>query len=153
MQKRTFAGLDVVIESPSGSVRQWYDRAAGQSGQTVMRHDYGYLEGHVGSDGDEVDVYLGPDEGADFVHVVHQLAAPEFKCHDEDKVFLGFADEAAAKAAYLAHRSDGDRAYGGMTSMPLERFMSKLSRRSGSGKIRHEQSGRYIRFEAGRWIS
>ena len=140
MQKRTYAGFGVVVENPTGSVRQWYDRAAGKSGETVMKHDYGYLEGHVGTDGDEVDVYLGPDEQAPFVHVVHQLAAPEFKRHDEDKVLLGFRSEADAKAAYLAHRSDGESAYGGMSVIPLEAFKAKLGRRSGTGKIRHEAS-------------
>jgi len=54
-----------------------------------------------------------PDENAAFVYVVHQLAAPDFKRHDEDKVFLGFSDEASAKAAFLAHRQDGERAYVG----------------------------------------
>lgn len=139
MERRTFAGLDIVVESPAGSRREWHDRAAGRSGSTEMRHDYGFLADHLGSDGEEVDCYLGPDESASFAYVVHQLAAPEFEAHDEDKVMLGFASEADAKAAYLAHRDDGDRAYGGMTAMPLERFKQKLQRRTGSGKIRHSR--------------
>lgn len=138
MTKRTFAGFDVVVENPAGSTRQWYDRAAGTSGETVMRNDYGFLEGHVGTDGDEVDVYLGPDEGANFAYVVHQNAAPDYDKHDEDKVMLGFRSTADALAAFLVHRSDGDRAYGGMTAIPIERFRDKLERRTGTGKIRHE---------------
>src|SRR5258706_9001706 len=99
-----------------------------------MLYDYGYLEGHVGLDGEEVDCYLGPDESVPFVHVVHQLRAPEYRAHDEDKVMLGFADEAEARAGWAAHRDDADRAYGGMTSMSLERFVAKLARRTALGR-------------------
>lgn len=128
----------MVVENPAGSVRQWRDREARMVGVTQMRWDYGFIEDHVGSDGDEVDCYLGPNEEASFVYVIHQRKAPDFKTHDEDKVMLGFGSEEEAKAAYLAHRNDGDAAYGGMTALPLERFKAKLSRRTGSGKIRHE---------------
>jgi hypothetical protein len=139
MVRREFAGLPVVVENPAGSIRQWHDRDGRESGSVEMRHDYGFLEGHTGADGEEVDCYLGPDETAKFAHVVHQLAAPDFKRFDEDKVMLGFADEQSAKAAYLAHRNDGDRAYGGMSTIPLEAFTKKLRRRTGEGKIRHER--------------
>lgn len=139
MERKTFAGLDVVIENPRGSVRQWHDRAAGKSGEMVMKNDYGFIADQIGTDGDEVDCYLGDQESAPFVYVVHQLRAPEYAKHDEDKVLLGFMSEAEAKAAYLSHRSDGDRAYGGMSVIPLEAFKAKLVRRAGTGKIRHEK--------------
>jgi hypothetical protein len=138
MERRRFAGLDVVVENAKGTTRHWVDRRGMESGSTEMKHDYGFIEGHVGSDGDDVDCYLGPNEASEFVHVVHQLKSPDFDRHDEDKVMLGFDDEASAKAAYLAHRNDGDRAYGGMTAMPLDAFKRKLERRTGTGKIRHE---------------
>lgn len=143
MDKRSFAGLDVVIENDVDSVRQWYDRDAGVSGETTMKNAYGYLEGHTGADGEEVDCYLGPNEAAKFVYVVHQKKSPDFARFDEDKVFLGFDSEADAKASYFAHRSERDEAgncpaYGGMSSMSLEAFKAKLKRRTGSGKIRHE---------------
>jgi len=101
-----------------------------------MQHDYGFIEGHIGSDDDEVDCYIGPVESSPDVHIVHQLRAPDFKVHDEDKVMLGFSNADAAKRAYLAHRNDGERAFGGMSTVPLERFKAKLERRTGTGKIR-----------------
>lgn len=103
-----------------------------------MKHDYGFIDGHVGADDDELDCYLGPDESAPFVYVVHQMKAPDYKRFDEDKIFLGFGSEADAKAAYLAHRNDGDKAYGGQTAIRFEDFSAKLKRRTGTGKIRHE---------------
>jgi phage gp29-like protein len=132
--RREFAGLPIAIENPAGSIRLWSDGPT-QIGATTMLHDYGYIEGVMGSDGEELDVYLGPDEGADHVHVVHQLAAPDFKRQDEDKIFLGFPSADAAKDAYLAHRNE-PAAFGGMSTIPLDRFKGKLRTRTGTGKIR-----------------
>lgn len=55
---------------------------------------------------------------------------------DEDKCFLGFNSPDAAKEAFLAHRNDGNRAFGGMSVIPLAEFKRKLKRRTGTGKIR-----------------
>lgn len=133
--QRTFQGLPVAIENPAGSLRTWKD--GDDIGTTEMLFDYGFIEGVDGSDGEELDVYLGPDETAPDVHVVHQRRAPWGQGdHDEDKTMLGFADAGAAKAAYLAHRNDGDRAWGGMSVIPLDTFKRKLRTREGTGKIR-----------------
>lgn len=126
--RRTYAGLPVAVENPAGSMRTWTDEG-GNSGRTFMRHDYGFIDGHLSGDGEELDCYLGPDEGALYVHVVHQLKAPEFKRHDEDKVMLGFPGAAEAKAAYLIHRDDGERAFGGMSTIPVDVFTAKLQKR------------------------
>ncbi|TAL29002.1 MAG: DUF935 family protein [Phenylobacterium sp.] len=136
IRRREFAGLPVAIENPAGTVRLWTDANGKTVGSTMMYFDYGYIEGHVGSDDEELDVYLGPDETAPNVHIVHQAKAPEFKMHDEDKAFLGFASADDARAAYVAHRNDGDRAIRGMSSIPIERFKEKLRRRTGTGPIR-----------------
>lgn len=128
-KRYTFAGLPIAIEHPAGSVREWVD-ADGKRGETRMRHDYGFIEGYLSGDGEELDVYIGPDEGARHVHVVHQAKAPKFTAYDEDKVMLGFWSADAARAGYVAHRNDGERAILDMTTMPLERFKAKLKRRS-----------------------
>jgi len=131
-----FAGLSIAVENPRGSVRKWTDAGGTVTGSTLMLHDYGFIEGHIGSDGEEVDCYVGPDESAPYVHVVHQLRAPDFKVHDEDKVMLGFRDGVAAEQAYVAHRNDGRRAIGSMSIIPVDRFTAQLLRRRGTGKIR-----------------
>ena len=135
VKRYSFQGLAVAIENPAGSVRHWHDADGNETGSTKMLHDYGYLEDYVGSDGEELDCYVGPESKAEHVHVVHQLRAPEFKAHDEDKVMLGFMTADGAKGAYLAHRNDGDRAFGSMTTFKLEDFKDKLRRRKGKGKI------------------
>lgn len=140
VRRYSFQGFPIAVENPAGTLRIWRD-ATGSGltiGSTKMLHDYGFIEGYLSGDGEELDVYVGPDEEAREVHVVHQLKGPNFKSHDEDKVFVGFPSADAARAAFIAHRNDGDRAIGGMTSMPLERFRDKLKRRSAeaTGKIR-----------------
>ncbi len=138
-QSTTWRDHPIAIENPVGSVRKWTDRD-GNSGETTMLFPYGYFADHLGADGDELDCYLGPAPDAAFVYVVHQLAKPDYKKFDEDKVFVGFESEAAAKEAYLAHRNDGEQSYGGMSAIPAARFIAKLKSRTGSGKIRHHRN-------------
>jgi hypothetical protein len=137
VKRYSFAGLPIAVENEKGSLRQWRDPGpnGGVIGTTTMQNDYGYIEGHLGSDDEELDCYIGPNEAATHVHVVHQLAAPDFKAHDEDKVMLGWDDPGDAKAAYLAHRSD-EKAFGGMSVIPLKTFVRKLKARTSTGKIR-----------------
>ncbi len=127
VRRRSYAGLAVVVEHPAGSIRIHH----GPDGAEIpvkMMFDYGYLEGWLGSDGEELDCYLGPDENVPDVHVVHQLRAPAFRAHDEDKVMLGFPSADLARDAYLAHRGE-PRALSGISIVPLDRFKAKLRRR------------------------
>ena len=137
VKRYQFQGLPIAVEHPRGSTRSFHDGSGAKTGEQLMLHDYGFVEGHVGSDGDELDCYVGPSEDATNVHVVHQLKAPEFTKHDEDKILLGFHSAEAAKAAYVGQRPDsGAKAFGGMSVVPLDRFKAKLHRRTGTGKIR-----------------
>jgi phage gp29-like protein len=137
LKRYEFQGFPIAVENPKGSTRTWVDPDNGNEvGMTTMQHDYGYIEGVTGADKEELDCYVGDDADAKHVYVVHQLRAPDFDRLDEDKVFLGFGDPSAAKAAFLAHRNDGDRAYGGMSDIRVDDFRAKLARRTGTGKIR-----------------
>jgi hypothetical protein len=120
---RRFRGLDITIESPAGSVRE----GAGPNGKrwrTKMRLDYGYIRRTEGTDGDHVDCYIGPDEEAPHVYVVHQRKAGDWKAYDEDKAMLGFRTKADAVRAYLAHYDD-KRFLGPVTTMPFDEFKAK----------------------------
>ena len=142
-----FQGLDIAIENPAGSERQWTDRqpdGTEKLGSTRMAHDYGYIEGAIGNDKDEVDCYIGPDELARFAYVVHQQQKHEPDKFDEDKVMMGFASADAAKAAYVSHRDDGEACFGGMSVIPMDRFKATLRRRVGTGKIRAAQTSEAI---------
>jgi phage gp29-like protein len=123
-----FCGLPIAIENPIGSIRLWTDET-GRQGATRMACDYGFIEGYKSGDDEELDVYIGPDPEPRDVFVIHQRKAPDYRAHDEDKVMLGFVSLEAARAAFLAHRDDGERAIGTVSVIPLEIFKARLRRR------------------------
>lgn len=113
-------GLEIAIENPAGTVRE------GKGWRTKMVYDYGYVCGSEGVDGDEVDIYLGPDlEGAENVYIVHQRQYGKWDAYDEDKVMAGFGSLDAAKKAYLKHYDD-PRFLGPITTMPVDEFITKV---------------------------
>jgi phage-related protein (TIGR01555 family) len=120
-----YAGFLVQVEAPAGSTRLW------DGGATVLPYDYGSIEGAMGADGEDVDVYLGPEENAPWVFVVHQQRGPNFTLYDEDKVMLGFPSGDAAQEAYV--KIYDQRFFGGMSMMPVEKFREKIY--SESGKV------------------
>ncbi|HET8550890.1 MAG TPA: hypothetical protein VFM97_00250 [Gammaproteobacteria bacterium] len=118
-----FRGLDISIENPKGSVRSGVD-PDGHEWRQKMHCAYGYIRRTEGVDGDHVDVYIGPDEDAENVYIVHQRKAGDWKAYDEDKCMLGFATLADAKRAYL-RQYDDPRFLGPVTVMPFEDFKDK----------------------------
>ena len=120
-----FQGLPVSIENRKGSYRHWKDHFNGTEGKTLMKYAYGYVRGTLGTDGDEVDVYVGPNEKADQVFVITQMKTPEFKEVDEQKCMLGFDSAKEAKKAYIDHY-DNPKFFGSMKAMSLDEFKAKL---------------------------
>lgn len=123
--RRRFQGLPVTIENPRGSVRSGCDRD-GHEWATSMQHDYGYVRGTEGVDGDHFDVYLGPDSTAPMAYIVTTMAPPAFTAKDEQKAMLGFQNAEQAKAAYLAHY-DNPAFFGGLVEMPMAEFKRQLA--------------------------
>lgn len=133
--ERKFRGLDIAIENAKGSTRKWHDPFGKETGSTFMHYPYGYIRLTKGTDGDHVDVYIGPDEDAENVFVIDQMKKPDFKTFDEQKVMLGFKSAADAKAAYLKQYNDPGF-FGSMKSMPFEEFKMKvLSKKNFGEKI------------------
>lgn len=147
--RTTFAGLPISIENRKGSVRRWYDPHEDKHGETKMLYPYGYIRLTEGADGEHVDCYLGPDEDAPRVYVVHQRkkkADGTFGGYDEDKVMLGFASVREARRAYLAHYDDPGF-LGSITTLTLEEFKRKLEERKG-GKL---TKALFIGPRGGKW--
>lgn len=117
-------GLEVAIENPAGSVRRG-KKPDGAEWQTQMKHDYGYVCRSEGTDGDEVDIFLGPDLDAPTVYVVHQRKVGDWEKYDEDKCMVGFPSEAAARDAFLANYDD-PRFLGPITAMSVADFVTKV---------------------------
>ena len=114
-----FQGLPIAIENAPGTTRHWKS-PDGQEGDTHMLFAYGYVEDTNGVDGDAIDVFLGPDPRAQMVYVVHQQN-PKTGLYDEQKCFLGFPHEQAAKLAYQEHYDCPDFAIS-VDPMSLDHF-------------------------------
>lgn len=118
-----FAGFPIVIENPVGSVR------SGDGWSVTMKHPYGFISRTEGTDGDEVDVFLGPNERASKAYVIHtrNTETHEF---DEDKVMLGFNGADDAIAAFYDNYSD--RAFlQGIEMVPISELADKLKQYRG----------------------
>lgn len=138
-RRRMFAGMRVSVETQTGAHRHWHDPHSGESGSTAMLYDYGYIRGTLGTDGDHVDVYVGPNAEATHAYVITQMKKPPkparwWTAIDEQKVMLGFDSEASAKGAYLRHYND-PRFFGTMTAMPIETFRAKVMDKKNHGDL------------------
>lgn len=114
-----FAGLKISIENKKGSARSGTDKD-GHEWHTYMHYDYGYIRGTEGVDGDFLDCYIGDNENAENVYIIHQNDPVTHK-YDEDKCMLGFNTLQEAKEAY---RKQYDRPgfMGSITTMGIEEF-------------------------------
>lgn len=135
-----FQGLDISIENRKGSIRRWYDPHGKETGHTTMHFDYGYIRKTEGTDGDHVDVYVGPNAESTKVFVVDQMKKPPnddgkmaWTKFDEQKCMLGFDSAKDAKAAYLKQYDD-PRFFGSMKEMSMEDFTTKVLDRDNHGK-------------------
>ncbi len=87
-RRRKWNGLQISVETQAGAWRYWTD-SDGTTGRTKMKYDYGYIRGTLGVDGDHVDVFVGPNEHATHVYIVHQRKGGDFRRFDEQKCMLG----------------------------------------------------------------
>ena len=88
-KKIVFKGFKIHLDQPAGSSRTWtYDD--GRAPFTAhYKHNYGFFPGVKGRDGDDLDVYVGPDKKSDKVFIWDKLKS-DGKTLDEHKVMLGF---------------------------------------------------------------
>jgi len=115
-----FQSIPIILENKEGTVRSWHN--AEGAGKTFMCYDYGYIPDTMGMDGDEIDVYIGPEEYSSHVFIINQLKAPEFTEVDEWKVMLGFDTADQATEAYM-NQYNKAQFYGECEAVSLELFV------------------------------
>lgn len=103
-----FQGLDIKIETPRGAERTGIDKD-GKPWATIMPAHYGYFKKSEAKDGDQIDVYLGPQVDSTRVFVIDQID-PKTRKYDEAKVILGTSSPTEALAIYQGGFSDGSGA-------------------------------------------
>lgn len=116
-------GLDVAIENPAGSYRSGVG-ADGKPWRTELKDHYGYFSGTEGSDGDSVDVFIGPHPESEMVFVVDQVK--QNGTFDEHKVLLGCVSEDDARKVYLRNYSPGWTGLGAITALTIDEFKAWL---------------------------
>jgi hypothetical protein len=118
-------GLELAIENEPGSVRTFLN-PDGSIGEKRLIYAYGYVCGSTGADGDEVDIFIGPElEFARFVYIVRSQTKGNWDRYDEDKVMLGFTSLEDAEQAFLRNYDDS-RFLGEIVPMLVEDFVDKV---------------------------
>ena len=115
----TYQGLPITIENDEGSIRRWKNNA-GETGKVTMFYRYGFIEGTVGADNEEIDCFVGHNPYASTVYVI-RLG----KDDREEKIMLGFDSQESARDAFLAHYQDQNY-LGEITEMPMYLFKETL---------------------------
>ncbi len=116
-------GMTIAIENPKGSERSGTTQD-GEAWSVSMANDYGYIKGTKGSDGDEVDVFIGPDLESERVFVINQVGKDGEL--DEHKVMLGFATKEAAEQGYLSSYRAGWDGLGSTQEMSVDELKAWL---------------------------
>lgn len=124
----SFQGLPISIENKKGSVRSGVDRN-GKRWSCVLPADYGYVKRTEGADGDQVDVYIGPDPNSSLVVIVNQIDK-DTRRFDEHKVILGANSEREALDIYTGAFSDakGRDRIGSVQVLSMDAFKDWLKR-------------------------
>ena len=132
----TVNGFKITIENPKGS-RRYYNGDK----YNVMKNHYGYFNGSVGYDGDQVDVFLGDNLDSDKIFVVDQKKPSGG--FDESKVMMGFKTEKEAKDAYMSNYDKDWKGFMAITEVSVEDFKKWLRARKKQRKAFSEYKKLY----------
>jgi len=118
--KFTWNGIRIRLENPKGTTRKGLRPDGTTAWESDMKDDYGYILGTTGVDGDELDVFIGPDLTAEMVYVVDQIdqRTGEF---DEHKCVLGAGNKDKAKSIYQKAYQKGWKV-GDITAFTIDQF-------------------------------
>lgn len=121
-----FHGMAFTMETAKGAVREGpIDKATGKP-EWVNVHpdaDYGYIKRTEAADGEQLDLYIGPNPNSKQVFVVDQYN-PKTGKFDEHKAIGGTNSQEQAIAIYDRGFNDGSgpSRRGGVTQMPVRQF-------------------------------
>ncbi len=123
---------EILIENLKGSVRSGTG-PGGVKWSTEMPTHYGEFRGTMGTDGDALDVYVGPDATSTNVYIVHIKKPPTFRVFDEDKVCVGFGS--AAEVTEVMNKAYDDKRFvGSISSCSITDLQKVLAKRSARGE-------------------
>lgn len=121
-------GLNICIENPEGSLRAGIDEN-GESWSNTLTAHYGYIDGTMGIDGDEIDCFVKPGIDDTFdghIYIIDQIN--EDGELDEHKVIIGAEDRAEAKQIYLSNYAEDWQGLGKIHAVTLSSFKKMLEK-------------------------
>ena len=126
--------IPIALEWRRGETRKYFNhdplkrRSTGSIDyDQKMKADYGYVKGVIDADGEELDVYLGPNRESEKVFVLEKMRRTD-NSFDENKVMLGYDSLAEAKKSYLQHQ--GKDEMGKVMEMTAPAFKAKFLRKN-----------------------
>lgn len=121
--------LHIAVETPHG------ERRSANWG-VPQPADYGYIRGHIGEDGDQIDCFVSSNVNSD-VYVIDQLINETF---DEHKVMLGFDSEVDAVFAYQQAYEMSNTRMGKVRRYTMNEFKRWLNERKTTDRAAGENS-------------
>lgn len=120
-------GLEIAIETEAGGTRSGMGKD-GVPWSVTLAHPYGYIKRTEGKDGDQIDVYVGPNPDSDRVFIIDQID-PDTRRFDEHKLVIGAETAEQAEAIYLSGFSDGSGAHrlGAMSELSVAELKTWLA--------------------------
>jgi hypothetical protein len=116
-----FQGLQIDVEVQAGDYREKTGKD-GKPWKRLMHAHYGEVRGTLSTDGDLLDVYVGPNHDSSIVVVIYQHD-PDTGEYDEDKVVLGCDSIEEAIGLYKKHyNKSGFYIDGEYKAMPIGQF-------------------------------
>jgi hypothetical protein len=116
-----FNGLDICVENQTGTFRE------GDGWKVFMEYPYGYIDGVTGADGEELDCFVGPNQNAEFVYIIH-IVDPVTDNYDEDKVFLGFDNLDDVVRVFSLHYNDAEEFIDEVSVMEWDDFLLAINK-------------------------
>ena len=122
-KKIDVCGVPVHLEWLKGQDRVYKDKNGKETFRKTMKADYGYIPNTLDSDGEELDVYVGPaPEDCTTVYVINQVK--KSGAFDEHKVMVGYKSMAEAKASYLHHMGGAKDRFGSIVAIPFKSLVA-----------------------------
>jgi len=98
----------------------------GKSWKGESPADYGFIDGYIGADGDEIDCYIGDCTEAQRVYVVNQTHVHANDVFDEHKVMLGFQSKEEALSIYMSGHNKSNEIFHSMVDLSMQDFVRWL---------------------------
>lgn len=132
-------GIECSIEWPKGTVRRYKEDGITKDGK-LMQASYGYVPDTITADGEELDVYVGPNRTSKKVYLLLQRPTPwdieRNNLNPEEKYMLGFDSMGEAQKAFCG--SMPSRFFKNIREVSWEYFVNRI-KKANKKLIKHTQ--------------